>query len=99
MILLMFLINLTSLMSDVYVYQIHYLQYAAVVLDLEIRQEVWANSILLEKIVNSLSTKEFSSDLIYKLDQDCASFPLNSLEDFDELERKLEDPSAQEQLL
>ena len=48
--------------------------------------------------MNALSTKEFSSDLNYELDQDFASFPLNSLEDFDKLERKLEDPSAQEQL-
>ena len=53
----------------------------------------------MEKIVNALSTKEFSSDLIYELDQDFAFFSLNSLEDFDELERKLEDPSAQQQLV
>ena len=66
---------------------------------LEIRQEVRANRILLEKIVSALSTKEFSSDLIYELDQDFAFFPLNSMEDFDELEKKFKDPSAQEQLV
>ena len=49
-------------------------------------------------IENRQCTKEFSY-LIYELGQDFASFPLNSLEDFDELERKLEGPSSQEQLV
>ena len=80
-------------------YQIHYLQYAALYWTVRNMARSTGQSNFAGENRQCIKHKEFSSDLIYELDQDLASFPLNSSEDFDELERKLEDPSAQKHLV
>ena len=66
---------------------------------LEVRQEVKAYRILLQKNLKIMGSSDATHTAVHELDDDFASFPLDLMEGFNALEEKLADPSSQEQLV
>ena len=63
----------------------------------EVRQGVKANRILLQKVLEIMGSSDATHAVVDELDDDFASFPLDSVECFNALEERLADPSSQEQ--